>query len=349
MAKPLSLLKNQGFTLLVLIIIISVILIAASASYMLINNKPENNTGIAAKKPTITTLISNRQVLGDFNDGVENQLKQLGYENGKNLNYQLIEISNADPQFEQKIQDVINSNPDIIIAFTGELIVPVYNWENKLKKQIPFVAAAGFDLRDIGVTDFKGSKTFVAGVVGNTQQISQKRLAVAKQALPNLKTVGMIANPKQPTYLGSIEPFKEAASSLGLKAVEYKVTSQEELDKTLAGLKKTDVDLLMTSGQAIIIKNVDKIFNTATAKGIPTLDFRPNTTEKVLLNYAHSYYSIGEGAANQAHKILKGQSPGDLPLDEPKKVIFTLNLKIANQLGITIPNEVISSADKVIR
>lgn len=297
----------------------------------------------------IVTLISSQKVFGEFNSGVESQLKKLGYEQGRNLDYALLELANTDPAFEQKIKDLINSQPDIIIAFTGELVVPIYKAQLALKTKVPLVAAAGFDLRDIGLTDFKGSKTFVAGVVGNTQEINRKRLAVAKQVLPNLKKVGMIANPKQPTYEGSVEPFKEAAAALGLTVVIYDVNSQEELDSLLTTLKKADVDLLATSGQAIIVKNIDKIYNTATSRGIPTLDFRPNTPDKVLINYAHSYKSLGEGAAGLADKILKGKKPGELPFEEPKGVIFTINLVIAEKLGITVPPAVLPQADKVIR
>lgn len=318
--------------------------------YTLSGQKLSNFFAFKAGKPAkIVTLISSQKVFGEFNSGVEDTLKKLGYQKGKNFNYTLTELANTDPLFENKIKEIILSEPDVIIAFTGELIVPIYKAQVSLKKQVPLVAAAGFDLRDIGFTDFKGSKTFVAGVIGNTQEINRKRLAVSKQVLPNLKRVGIIANPKQPTYEASVEPFKEAANALSLTPIIYDVNSQEELDNFLAVLKKGEVDLLATSGQAIIVKNIDKIYNTATAKGIPTLDFRPNTPDKVLINYAHSYYSLGEGAAGLTDKILKGKNPGSLPFEEPKKVTFTVNLKIANKLGIEVPPSVLQQADKVIR
>ncbi|GEM_PF-2411219 len=318
--------------------------------YSLSGQKLPSFPGFTPSKPAkVVAFISSQKVFGEFNTGLEDTLKKLGFDKGKNLDYTIIELASTDPQFDARIKEVLLSNPDVIVAFTGELVVPIYKAEVSLKKQVPFVAAVGFDLRDIGLTDFKGSKTFVAGVVGNTQEISRKRLSVAKQVLPNLKKVGIIANPKQPTYLGSIEPFKEAASALDLSAVEYKVNSQEELDSLLAAIKKGDVDLLMTSGQAIIVKNIDKIYNTATAKGIPTLDFRPNTPDKVLINYAHSYYSLGEAAAGLTDKIIKGKNPGSLPFEEPKKVAFTINLKIAEKLGISVPDAVLPQADKVIR
>lgn len=351
-AAHLKILYNrQGFGTLTIIIFLALLSSIAVAAYFLfapkVNIPTTSQLPSSAKKVVI--LIPNKKVFGEFEQGVTDRLKQLGYKTGENIIPSVVETNNAAPDFQDKINEVVLSQPQVIVAFTGELVVPVYKTELTLKKQVPLVAAAGFDLRDIGITDYTGSKTFVAGVVGNTQEINKKRLAVSKQVLPNLKNLGMITNPKQPTYEASIEPLKEAANSLGVNVIEYKVTSQEEMDTLLKNLNKEDIDLLYTSGQGIIVQNLDKIFTAATNKGIPTLDFRPNTPEKVLINYAHSYYSLGEGAANQVDKILDGQNVGDLPFEQPKSVSFTINLKIADKLGVKVPEEILLQTDKIIK
>lgn len=306
-------------------------------------------TAPSGKVFRVVSIISNKKALGDFEAGLEEGFKKLGYSQGKNLNLELVEISSSSPNFQEKITNIILSEPDLLVAFTGELVVPIYKAQTSLNKKIPFVAAVGFDLRDIGFNDFKGTKTFVAGVVGNTQEINKKRLAVVKQILPSFKKIGIITNPDQPTYLGSIEPLRLAAESLSVEVVEFPVTSKQGLDSLLNRLRKGDVDILYTSGQAIIVQNLNRIFETATEKGIPTLDFRPSSTNVVLVNYALTYRSLGLSSAVQADKIFKGKKPGDLPFEEPRDVVFTLNLKIAEKLGIKIPESVIAEANKVIK
>lgn len=344
--------SQKGFSSLFLLLIISTAVFLLSLGYfaklgpfqLLKNQQPP-------KAYRIVHVLQNRKNFIPLEEGLKEKLAELGFTQGKNLTFSVIEVPSDknDPEFKNKIRGVLDSKPDVITSITTETIQELYNTIKERGGKQPLIAISAFDLSFIGITDFKGSGSFVAGVVGGTQSIMQKRLQITKSILPDLKKVGILANPKQNLYKSTIDPLKDAAEKQGLAIMVYDITTDAELTTALNNLKKGDVDILMTAPQSLVTKELDKIYTTATDKKIPTLEWRPVVTDKVFINYATSYKSLGEEAAVLADKILKGSEPGQLPLSEPKKVEFSINLKIAEQLKIKVPEEIISQVDKVIK
>lgn len=342
---------NVSLLIIIVLAILSIVIVLG-LSFNLINTHQLFNQQPATKQTKVYKIVGvnpNKKIYGDLEKGFSEELKKLGYSEGVNLAYTSIEITQQSSEFKKIIDGLTSSNPDLIVGYTNEISVPIYNSELSQKSQVPFLSVSPFDVRELGINNLKGSGSFVAAVTANGPELNKKRLQIVKLVLPSAKKIGIITNPKQNNYNGSIDPIKETAPALGLTIIEYKVTSQEELDKTLAGLKKGDVDILMTGAQLLLVNNLEKIYTQATTKGIPTLDFRITSQDNVLITYAHIFYEIGMQSADIADKILKGEKPGIIPVEEPKKVSFIINLKIAKKLGIPIPDSVLSQTDKVIK
>lgn len=338
--------------LIIIVLAILSIVIVLGLSFNLIGMHQLFNQQPAAKQTKVYKIVGvnpNKKVFGDLEKGFQDRLQQLGYTQGQNLSYEGIELSKDKPKLQQTLDSLVKANPDLLIAYTIDAILPLYKTELNLKTKIPLIASSMFDVREIDITNYNGSGSFTASVTSSGPELNKKRLQVIKQVLPKAEKVGILADPNYPNYRGSVEPIKDAAPSLGLKVVEYKISNQSQLDQTLNDFKKGDIDILMTAAQPLFANNLDKIFSIVTDKGIATIDFRLTSQNNVLITYAHIFYEIGVQSADMADKILKGEKPGIIPVEEPKKVSFIINLKIAKKLGILIPDAVLSQTDKVIK
>ncbi|MBI4039800.1 ABC transporter substrate-binding protein [Candidatus Daviesbacteria bacterium] len=349
MKKPALFHLEQGFSLLVIIIILALVSTAAFLFYRQFGS----NLSISSTKPNkvyqIIAFNPNKKAFTELEKGFTDGLKNLGYIQGQNLNYTSLETNTGQADFQKQLDSAINAKPDLLVGFTNEAIVPIYKAEIASKTNIPLLASSPFDVKELGITNYNGSGNFVAAVTAGGPELNKKRLQVVKQVLPNAKTVAIITNPKQPNYNGSIDPLRDVAPGLGMSIVEYQVTTQAELDQLLNTIKKGDADILMTAAQILFVNNVNKIYDTATNKGIPTLDFRLTSTDHVLITYGHIFSDLGAQSAIMADKILKGSSPGSIPVEEPRKVIYAINLKIASRLGVNVPDSILSQADKIIK
>lgn len=345
-----SLRSIRGFESLTLVIILALVSVAALAAYSIFTKAfLPSSQNLPKETFTIVGINPNKKAFGDLEKGFLDGLRTQGYQEGVNFTYESLELSNTSANFQKTLEDTIKKQPDLIVGYTNEVSVPIYKTEQSLKTTVPFLSVSAFDVREVGVNNLNGSGTFVAAAAAAGPELNKKRLEIVKETLPSAKKIGVIANPSQPNYKGSVEPLREVAPLLGLSVVEYKVTSQAELDKVLSGLKKGDVDILMTGAQGLLVSNLAKIFETATEKGIPTLDFRVTSQDKVLITYGHVFHDLGLQAASIADEIFRGKNPGEIPVKEPRKIFFAINLKIADKIGVSIPNNILARTDKVVK
>jgi putative tryptophan/tyrosine transport system substrate-binding protein len=145
-----------------------------------------------------------------------------------------------------------------------------------------------------------------------------------------------------------LNEIREAARRLGISLVERPLRTQQEAQAVLAGLRKVEVDGIL-SPRSVALNILGFIREVAAQRGIPTMFSDPFDVERGgLASYSADHYQVGRQAARLVDRIIKGAKPADLPVEQPTKFELVINLKTAKALGITIPPAVLVRADRVI-
>jgi putative ABC transport system substrate-binding protein len=189
----------------------------------------------------------------------------------------------------------------------------------------------------------------VTGLTILSKELSQKRLELFRETVPNLARVAVLINPTFPAALTEMKATEQAAELLGITVQPIVASSAHELEHALASLTNSKVDGLLTLADPFFTAHRRQIVDRANATRLPTmLHWREFVEAGGLLSYGPDNVELYRRAASFVDKILKGVKPGDLPIEQPTKFILAINAKAAKPLGITIPQSVLFRADEVI-
>ena len=191
----------------------------------------------------------------------------------------------------------------------------------------------------------------VTGITNLGTELSGKRLELLKEAVPEVTRVAVMYDPVAP---GSLRELKEtlpvAAGALGLTVRSWEVGDADGFERVFAALRKERPDGLYIIGGALMGLNGKRIADFALKSRLPSVyGDRGYVDAGGLMYYGADLADIYRRVATYVDKILKGAKPADLPVEQPRKFEFVINLKTAMQIGLTIPPNVLASADKVIR
>jgi putative ABC transport system substrate-binding protein len=179
--------------------------------------------------------------------------------------------------------------------------------------------------------------------------VTAKRLAVLKEMMPKLGRVVTFYDPGELVSRENARLGRDAARQLGVQIVERHVGSVEELRLALQGLKSREVDAYFHTPGALQTSQALLIIETARGKKLPTMFHEQSLVAKgALASYGTNYQEIGRLSAKHVQRILSGSHPKDLPVENYDKVGFALNLRIAREIGLTIPNSLRLQADQII-
>jgi putative ABC transport system substrate-binding protein len=147
----------------------------------------------------------------------------------------------------------------------------------------------------------------------------------------------------------ALKQARSAAQTLGIKLQVLDVEKTEELDGAFAAIVKERPDALLIFADRVFLHNRVRIANFATQHRLPSVNaYREVVEAGGLMSFGPSYPDMHRRAAQFVHKILRGEKPGDLPVEQPVKFELFVNLKAAKALGLTIPPAVLARADEVI-
>jgi putative tryptophan/tyrosine transport system substrate-binding protein len=185
-----------------------------------------------------------------------------------------------------------------------------------------------------------------------TREVGGKRLELLKAAFPKITRVAVLYDPLMP---GTAREVKEvlpvAASALALTIQPWEVRdAAEDLDRVLAALNNQLPDGLHVTGGPDMRANVKRVIAFAQKRRLPSVyQTREAVDAGGLMYYGADSADSYRRVASYVDKILKGAKPADLPVEQPTKFEFVINLKAAKQMGLTIPPNVLARADRVIR
>ena len=300
------------------------------------------------KVPRIGFLgASSASVLAARIEAFRQGLRDLGYVEGKNI---VIEWRSAEGKLDRLpalAAELVRLKVDVIVTTGPAPTRPA----KEATSTIPIVMA--FDNDPVGngfVASLARPGGNITGLSTLAPEISGKQLEVLKEIVPRLSRVAVLGSSTTPGNAQSLKETELAAGAFGVKVQYLDVRDPKDIDTAFqaTGKGRTDAILVLTS--PVFNPYRTEIADLAAKNRLPaiysTLEF---VEDGGLMTYGVSLTDLYRRAATYVDKILKGAKPVDLPVEQPTKFEFIINLKAAKQIGLTIPPNVLVRADKVIK
>ena len=276
-------------------------------------------------------------------------LRELGYIEGKNIasEYRYTE-GNVD-RLPDLAAELVRLKVNVIVVGGNSPIRAVKN----ATKTIPIVMTGlGPDPIEAGfIESLARPGGNVTGLTNLNRELGGKRLDLFKEAVPKVTRVAVLyEQANRPSVIEVKEVLPVAARALALIIQPWEVRRAEGFEKVFAALNKERPDGLYVGGGALMADNRKQIASFASKSRLPSMyQSREAVDDGGLMSYGADVADSYRRAATYVDKILKGTKPADLPVEQPKKFEFIINLKTAKQIGLTIPPNVLARADKVIK
>jgi putative tryptophan/tyrosine transport system substrate-binding protein len=283
-------------------------------------------------------------------EGIRLALRELGYVEGQNIAVEYRYSKGKTDRAPELAAELVRLKVDIFVVAGG------IHWIRAAKdatKTIPIImAGVGNDPVEAGLIESLARPGGnVTGLTNLTGKLAGKRLELFKEAVPKLTRVAVIYQPATPANVIEVkEDLPNAARALKLTVQPWEVRSAEGFDGVFAALNKQRPDGLYVAGSPVTSANQKRIVSFALKNRLPSVYGDGGYVDAGGLMYygadlADSYRRV----AYYVDKILKGAKPSDLPVEQPQKFEFIVNLKTAKQIGLTIPPNVLARADRVIK
>jgi putative ABC transport system substrate-binding protein len=272
-------------------------------------------------------------------------LRELGYVEGKNI---VIEWRSGEGKLESEgelVAEAVRLKVDVIVT-SGPTMTRV---AKQATATIPIVMT--FDSDPVG-NGFIASTTWrdITGLSALSPELSGKQLDLLKEVIPKLSRVAVLGNSNEPAHPNTLKEIELAAGALGVQVQLLDVLGSKDIETAFRAATKGRAEgVLVLTGPVINLQR-KQIAELAAKNRLPAIYPFPDYVEAGgLMSYSANIVDLYRRAATYVDKILKGAKPADLPVEQPMKFEFVVNLKAAKQIGLTIPPNVLARADRVIR
>ena len=189
----------------------------------------------------------------------------------------------------------------------------------------------------------------LTGVTMLTTTLDEKRLGLLREIVPQATTVALLSNPNFPGAEERNLRAVTAAHALGATVVILTATTEAELNSVVSGIDRSRVGALLVSSDPFFNNNRDMIVTLAANRALPAIyEWREFALAGGLMSYGARLADMYRLVGVYAGRILKGEKPADMPIQQPTKFEFVINLKTAKTLGLEIPPSLLARADEVI-
>ena len=189
----------------------------------------------------------------------------------------------------------------------------------------------------------------ITGISDDAAMLTTKRLSLLKELLPNLRGVAILWNRDDQAMMLRYEASAQAAQALGITVQALAVKGPEDFNGVFAAMEKDPPDALLMVSDSLTDSNRKRVYEYVVAKRLPAIyESDSLVRDGGLMSYGGDPKESFERAAEMASRILGGARPGDLPLEQPKRYPFIINLKVAKSMNLEIPSTLLALADEVI-
>ena len=214
---------------------------------------------------------------------------------------------------------------------------------------IPIVFTSNDDPRKYGlVASLNRPGGNVTGVSWFSAELGPKRLALLHDLVPNVTTIALLLNPNNAETARQPAELQEAGRALGLQIIILHTLSIGDIDAAFANIVQNRIGALVVAGDSFLASRREQIITLAARHAVPAVYVNRETGAGGLMSYGNSLADGYRRAGIQTARVLKGEKPADLPVDQATKFELVINLKTARALGLQIPDKLLALADEVI-
>jgi putative ABC transport system substrate-binding protein len=272
-------------------------------------------------------------------------LRDLGYAEGKNIIIEFRWAERADQTFDLATE-LVRMNVDVIFAPASTQVEPA----RRASKTIPIVFAQHADpvgLGDVASLSRPGGN--ITGMSMLLTEIAVKELEILRETLPNAARIGVLWNPTTPSHPTAVKAVEAASEKLGVQLVLTPAGAVSEIEEAFAMMARERVDGVLVLSSPLYNAQGAMLAEFQMRNRLPAI-FANRASVDVggLMSYGADLDDLYRRSAAYIDKILRGEKPADLPVEQASKYKMVINLKTAKALGITVPPVVFARADEVI-
>ena len=292
---------------------------------------------------TPPSLSANADRIEAFRQG----LREIGYAEGKNI---VIELRSADGKLDRLpalAAELVRLKVDVIVTAGG----PATRAAKEATFTIPIVMSQDPDPVGNGfVASLAHPGGNITGLSNFAPELSGKRLEILREVVPKLSRVAVFGTSTNPGQTQMLREIELAAKAFGVKLQYLDVLDSKDIDTAFRAAGKGRADGVLTLPSPIVASQRARIVELAAKNRLPAIYSNSQFVDAgALMFYGVNVLDLDRRAAAYVDKILKGRKPADLPVEQPMKFEFVINLNAAKQIGLTIPPNVLVRADRVIK
>jgi putative ABC transport system substrate-binding protein len=275
-------------------------------------------------------------------------LRDLGYIEGKNILVEYRYAEGISDRMPSLVAELVQLKVDVVVAAA----LPAIRAAKQATKTIPIVMVTTQDPVATGLVDSLARPGGnITGLTRLTRDLNGKRLELLKEMVPRISRVGVLVDANMIDRDPALKDYETAARMLRIQLQSLEVRGPDpDFGAAFQAAAKGRVSAIITITDALLNRYPKRIADLAIKNQLPSMYERSEYVEVGgLVSYAASDAESFRRAARYVDKILKGAKSADLPVEQPTKFEFVINLKTAKQIGLTIPQSVLYRADKVIK
>jgi putative ABC transport system substrate-binding protein len=274
-------------------------------------------------------------------------LNEAGYLEGRNVTFEYRVADNRLDRLPTLARDLVRRRVAVIYAAGG---IPAALAAKAATSTIPILFGTGIDPVGVGLVDsLNRPGGNMTGVVAITDVLRSKQVEMLHSAVPQAADFAFLADPAIARTKGDVDDMEAAARALGWQMKVFNARSEEDFATVFAAMAEQGVGALLIQDSGLFISYPEGLAAFAMAIRVPALStFREFVAAGGLMSYGANRSDLGRQIALYIVRILKGEKPADLPVQQPTKFEMVVNLKTAKALGITVPPNLLAIADEVI-
>ena len=284
----------------------------------------------------------------NFERRMQTRFRELGWEYGRNLQYEIRRFRGDTALLQRHAVEIAAMKPDVVLVGDNYTVAPLLQAGVKS----PIVLQVGSNLQEIGlVKSYARPGGHITGLAWDQSAgIVEKHPQFLKELVPDMTRLGEVLDSSIPGVKTFQEVSDKAAAKLGLTMLSVEVRRAEDLEPAVAKLASQGAQAINIWGSPLTYLNMQHLINLTQRYKLPDMTiFRLATELGGLASYGASIIDLYVQSISYADKILRGASPGELPIELPRTYELVINEKRARALGLTIPKSMLALADEVIR
>jgi putative tryptophan/tyrosine transport system substrate-binding protein len=306
------------------------------------------NAQISTKIPKVGMLwhAGSAEEEGAYFASLTEGFKDLGYVEGRTILFEHRYAHEQYDRFPALAQELVDLKVDVLMAS----ILPAARAAEQATKTTPIVFVIVADPVGSGLAESLAHPgRNLTGMSNVTEDLTAKRVQIFKDAVPDLKRMGLIVHPGGQSPQRVFDEYRAAAKALGIETVVLEARTPSDLDAAMESASTQRVDAVATAPDSMIFNSRSRLAELALKYRLPYMGANLDAaTAGALLAYGPNHADIFRHSAAVVDKIIKGEKPADIPIQQPVMFNLRLNLQTARKLGLGIPPLLLARADEVI-